>query len=43
MAATPDALLRTKEKYGGDYTASKAFPVSWVDAEKTGFQVDTDS
>ena len=28
MAATPDALLRTREDYGGDYTACKAFPVS---------------
>ena len=28
MAATPDALLRTREDYGGDYTACKAFPAS---------------
>ena len=28
MAATPDALLRTGENYGGDYATCKAFPVS---------------
>ena len=42
MAATPDALLRTKEDHGGDCSACKAFPVSdELDAEKTGFQVGT--
>ena len=44
MAATPDALLRTREDHGGDYSACKASPVSdEIDAEKTGFQVGTAS
>ena len=44
MAATPDALLRTREDHGGDYPPCKASPVSdEIDAEKTGFQVGTAS